>query len=292
MILIGENLNVMSKVLGEAFKNRDPKPVRAMVEAEVEAGVDVLDLNIGPARKGGPEFMEWLINTVQEVTDLMLCPDTTNMEAMEAGLAVCRNKVLINSISSRPERMAVLVPIAKKYGADFIGLTLSAEGIPRDVNERGLCAAEILAAAAENDITEEKIWFDPIILPVNTQQMQLSSCTEFIMMLKDLAPQAKSTGGLSNVSNGAPAHLRGILNRTYLIIIKRYGMYSAIVDAFDKELHAIAKGKMPELEVLIHKVMDGVEVDAAKLSKEEEGYVKTARVLMGQTLYSDSWLEL
>jgi 5-methyltetrahydrofolate corrinoid/iron sulfur protein methyltransferase len=214
------------------------------------------------------------------------------MEAMEAGLAICKNKVLINSISSRPERMAVLVPMAKKYGADFIGLTLSAEGIPRDVNERGLCAAEILAVAAENDIAEERIWFDPIILPVNSQQMQLSSCTEFIMMLKDLAPNAKSTGGLSNVSNGAPAHLRGILNRTYLMIVKRYGMYSAIVDAFDKELHAIAKGEMPGLETLIHSVMDGEEVDVAGLSKEEGEYVKTARVLMGQTLYSDSWLEL
>ena len=215
------------------------------------------------------------------------------MEAMEAGLAVCKNKVLINSISSRPERMAVLVPMAKKYGADFIGLTLSAEGIPRDVNERGLCAAEILAAAARERVYRKKdIWFDPIILPVNTQQMQLSSCTEFIMMLNDLAPNVKSTGGLSNVSNGAPAHLRGILNRTYLIMIKRYGMYSAIVDAFDKELHAIAKGKMPELEALIHRMMDGEAVDAAKLSKEEGEYVKTARVLMGQTLYSDSWLEL
>ena len=292
MILIGENLNVMSKELGEAFKNRDPKPVRAMVEAEVKAGVDVLDLNIGPARKDGPDFMRWLINTVQEVTDLMLCPDTTNMEAMEAGLAICKNEVLINSVSARPERMAVLVPMAKKYGASFIGLTLSTEGIPRDNNERGLYAAEILAAAATNEIPEEKIWFDPLILPVNTQQMQLAACTEFIMMLKDLAPQAKSTGGLSNVSNGAPKHLRGILNRTYLIILKRYGMYSVIVDAFDKELNAIAKEKMPELDVLIYKVMDGEAIDMAKLSREEQEYVKTARVLLGQTLYSDSWLEL
>jgi 5-methyltetrahydrofolate corrinoid/iron sulfur protein methyltransferase len=292
MILIGENLNVMSKVLGEAFKNRDPKPVRAMVEAEVKAGVDVLDLNIGPARKGGPEFMQWLVNTVQEVTGLILSLDTTNMEATEAGLQVCKNKALINSISARPERMEALVPIAKKYGADFIGLTLSAEGIPRDVNERGLCAAEIMAAAAANDISEERIWFDPIVLPVNSQQMQLSSCTEFIMMLKDLAPQAKSTCGLSNVSNGAPAHLRGLLNRTYMIILKRYGMYSAIVDAFDEELHAIAKGEKSELEALIHRVMDGEAIDMEKLSKEETEYVKTARVLLGQTLYSDSWLEL
>jgi 5-methyltetrahydrofolate corrinoid/iron sulfur protein methyltransferase len=292
MILIGENLNVMSKQLGEAFRNRDPEPIRKMVETEVEAGMDMLDLNIGPARKGGPEFMQWLVNVVQDVTDLSLSLDTTNMEAIEAGLAVCKNRALINSISARPERMEALMPVAKKYNASFIGLTLGTEGIPRDVNERGLFAAEIIAAAAAQDIPEENIWLDPIVLPINTQQQQIQGCTEFVMMLGDLAPNCKSTCGLSNVSNGVPAHLRGILNRTYLIMIKRYGMYSAIVDVFDTELKAIAKGRMPELEALVHRVMDGEDVDVSALSKEERDYVKTTRVLLGQNLYSDSWLEI
>jgi 5-methyltetrahydrofolate corrinoid/iron sulfur protein methyltransferase len=115
---------------------------------------------------------------------------------------------------------------------------------------------------------------------------------EFILMLKDLAPQAKSTCGLSNVSNGAPAALRGLLNRTYFIMIKRNGIYSAIVDAFDKELNAVARGKMPEMETLVGRVMDGEEVDVSSLSKEETEYVKTTKVLLGHDLYSDSWLEL
>lgn len=115
---------------------------------------------------------------------------------------------------------------------------------------------------------------------------------EFIVVSKDLAPNRKSTCGLSNVSYGVPAHLRGILNRTCLIMIKRHGMYSAIVDAFDKELHDIAKGGMPELEALVHRVMDGEGVDLRALSQEEIDYVKTTRVLLGQALYSDSWLEL
>ncbi len=82
------------------------------------------------------------------------------------------------------------------------------------------------------------------------------------------------------------------MNRTYLMMLKRYGMYSAIVDAFDNELRAIARGEMPGLEALIHRVMDGEEVDLSRLSQEEGDYVKTARVLMGQILYSDSWLEV
>jgi 5-methyltetrahydrofolate corrinoid/iron sulfur protein methyltransferase len=292
MKLIGENLNVMSKRIGEAFKQRDPEPIREMAIAEAKAGVDLLDINLGPARKAGPELMEWVVKTVQEVVDLPLSLDTTNVEAMEAGLQVHKGKALINSISARPERIEALVPLAKKYGAGFIGLTLGPEGIPRDANERGLLAAQIIAEAASHGIAEEDIWLDPIVLPINSQQIQVQGCTEFTMMLSDLAPNSKSTCGLSNVSNGAPSHLRGILNRTYLIILRRYGMYSAIVDAFDEDLKAIAWGKRPDLEALVYRVMDGETADPSGLSKEEADYVKTAKVLLGQTLYSDSWLEV
>ncbi len=292
MFLIGENLNVMSKKLGEAFQKRDAGPIRKMARAESQAGMDMIDLNIGPARKTGPDFMEWLVNVVQDETDLPLSLDTSNIEAIEAGLKAAKTRPLINSISARPERIEALMPMAKKYNAPFIGLTLSTEGIPRDANERGLCAAEILAAAGGHGIPEEDIWIDPIVLPVNTQQMQIQGCTEFMMMLADLAPSAKSTCGLSNVSNGMPAHLRGIMNRTYLIILRRYGLHSAIVDAFDEKLVAIARNREPELESLVHSVMDGVDVDVGSLSQENAHYVKTARVLLGQTLYSDSWLEI
>ncbi len=292
MLIIGENLNVISKKIGQAFKDRDPAPIREMAEAETKAGVDVIDLNLGPARKAGAELMEWVVKTVQEVTDLMLCLDTTNIEAIEAGLKVCKKKALINSISARPERLDALMPIAKKYNAAYIALSLGVEGIPRDANERALLAAEHLAKAAEYGIPEEDMWIDPIVLPTNTQQIQVQGCTEFMIMLGDIAPACKSTCGLSNISNGAPDHLRPILNRTYAIFLKRYGMYSAIADAFDQELQTIAKGKRPEIEALVHKVMDGEALSLAGLSKEETDYVKTARVLVGQTLYSDSWLDL
>ncbi|HOV89221.1 MAG TPA: dihydropteroate synthase [Syntrophorhabdaceae bacterium] len=292
MLLIGENINIMSRKIGEAIKNKDPEPIRKLAIAEAEAGMDMLDINLGPARKDGPEIMEWMVKTVQEVVDLPLSLDTTNIEAMEAGLRVHRGKALINSISARPERIMALMPLAKKYNAGFIGLTLGVEGIPRDANERGLLAAQIIAEATNYGIPEEDIWLDPIVLPVNSQQIQIQGCTEFAMMLNDLAPNSKSTCGISNVSNGVPKHLRAILNRTYLIILKRYGMYSAIADAFDEELREIARDKMNELEILIHRVMDGEVLNLDSLSKKEMDYVKTARILTGKTLYSDSWLEI
>jgi len=292
MILIGENLNITSKKVGEALKNKDQKIIRKIAEDQAEAGMDMLDINIGPASRSGPEIMEWVIRTVREVTELPLSLDTTNVNAIEAGLKIHEGKALINSISARPERMSALLPLAKKYKAAFVGLTLGEEGFPRDANERGLFAAQIIAEAAQYGIPEEDIWLDPITPPIKTQQLQINGCTEFAMMLQEAFPNCKSIYGGSNISNGIPRVLRGILNRVYLIILKRYGMYSAIVDAFDTELKAIAKGQRPEIESFVYEVMDGKIVDSSTLSEEEARYMKTIRVLLGQNLYSDSWLEL
>ena len=102
----------------------------------------------------------------------------------------------------------------------------------------------------------------------------------------------RSTCGLSNVSNGAPDHLRPILNQTYMMMLERYGMASAIVDAFDESLSRFARGGREDLRKLVYRVMDGEEIDVKSLPKEEADYVKTTRVLIAKTLYSDSWLEL
>jgi len=293
--LTGENLNVISKTLGPAMKNRDPKPIREMAERETEAGVDFIDLNIGPARKGGAELMEWIVRTVQEVSDLPLFLDTSNVEAIEAGLKVYqpkKGKAVINSIMARPERMEALIPLAAKYGAGMVALLWGPEGMPRDTDERALFLSELYMAATEAGVAPEDIYVDPIITPVNVQQDQLPHCMGLYQAQEDLAPGCRSTNGLSNVSNGAPEHLRPILNQTFLMMLIHCGVQGAIVDAFDKPLKDIARGKTPELVDLVGKIMKGEKVDASKLSKEEMDYVKTAKVLLGQSLYSDSWLEI
>ena len=291
MILIGESINVMSKIIGPALKERDPKPIQELAKAEAEAGVDYLDLNIGPARKAGDELMAWVVNTVQEVTDLPLSLDTTNPVAMEAGLKVHKGRALINSISLA--RMDEELPLVKKYNADMIGLLWGREGMPRDADERAMIASELMYAANEMGIPTETIWFDPIVTPAsNVDTNQVKPCLEFMSMLSEIAPGGKSAVGLSNVSNGTPTDLRPYLNRTYLMMLMKYGLHSAIVDAFDAELIKIARGERPELVGLIHRVMDGEKPDLSSLSQEEVGYVKTVRVLSGETLYSHSWLEV
>ena len=290
MILIGENINIMSQTIGPALKGRDPKPIQELAMAEVDSGVDYLDINIGPARKAGDELMEWAVKTVQEVTDLPLSLDTTNPVAMEAGLKVHKGKALINSISMA--RLEEELPLVKKYNADMIGLLVGLEGMPRDAAERAVLVVDLNYQASQMDIPDEDIWIDPIASPVSVEINQVQACVEFMSMLGDIAPGCKSTVGMSNISNGTPTHLRPYLNRTYLMMLMKYGLYSAIVDAFDPELIEIARGERAELVDLVHRMMDGEKPDLSSLNDEDIKYVKTVRVLTGESLYSHSWLEL
>jgi 5-methyltetrahydrofolate corrinoid/iron sulfur protein methyltransferase len=265
--------------IGTAMKERDGKTIQELARAEAEAGIDYLDINLGPARKGGADLMAWMVKTIQEVVDLPLYLDTTNVEAIEAGLKIYKNKkgkAVINSIMARPERMEAELPLAKKYDAGFVALLWGPEGMPRDEAERGVLATELMTKAAEHGIPNEDIWIDPIVTPVSSQQDQVKSMVQFMMMFRDLqemAPGLKSTCGLSNVSNGAPKELRPILNQTYLMILEKYGMEAAIVDAFDDDLKAFARGKREAIRTLIHRVVDGEELDQATISKEHLGYV-------------------
>ncbi|MDO8578625.1 MAG: dihydropteroate synthase [Dehalococcoidales bacterium] len=292
MILIGENINIMSKSLGPAMKERNPTPIQEMALAEIAAGVDYLDLNIGPARRDGDKLMEWIVNVVQEVTDKPLSLDTTNPVAMEAGLKVCKSKALINSISLQPARLESELPLVKKYNASMIGLLWGAEGMPRDANERCAMAVEIVYRANEWGIPNEDIWIDPIVSPVSVEINQVKACIEFMSMLSEIALGCKSVVGLSNISNGAPGHLRPYLNRAYLLMLMKHGLHSAISDAFDAELINVAKGGMPEISKLVWGMMDGEQPDFASLTPKELEYAKTVRVLTGQSLYSHSWLEI
>jgi 5-methyltetrahydrofolate corrinoid/iron sulfur protein methyltransferase len=292
MFTIAENLNVINKGIGRAFKEKDPKPIREMAEKLAQTQPTYIDINLGPARKGGEELMAWVVQTVQEVTDIPLALDTSNIAAIEAGLKVHKGKAIINSIMARPERYTVMLPICQRYGASMIALLWGPDGLPRDENERASLAVELLYAANEAGIPNEDIFVDPIITPVNIQQQQLMNTLTFMSMLQDIAPGAKSTCGLSNISNGPPDHLRPILNQTYMLMLERHGMYSCIIDAFDDKIMDIARGNRPDIVEMVHKVMDGEAIDMASLPKEMVDYVKTAKVILGHTLYSDSWLEI
>lgn len=292
MILIGENIHIISKDVSVAVKERNAKVIQGLAIAQTEAGVHYIDMNMGPARKNPEETAEWLVNTVQEVTDLPLAIDTLNPVAMEAGLRACtKARPLLNSASGRTDSKEQTLPLAKKYNTDLVLSVLTDKGCPPDVETRMESIMETVAYANELGIPNEDLWIDPILLPVSADQQQVIEALEFMKIVGDVLPGVKSTIGLSNLSNGTPEELRGILNRTYMVMLGRYGQHSVIADALDKELIRLNNGEMPDIVDLIYKVMDGEDVDLSSLSQQARDYAKTVKVLLGETLYSHSWLE-
>jgi 5-methyltetrahydrofolate corrinoid/iron sulfur protein methyltransferase len=294
MVIIGENIHVIAKAVSIAIRERDAKVIRDLAKAQTEAGADYIDLNVGPMKKDPEENMRWLVNTVQEVTDLPLSIDTMNPVAMEAGLKHCKKRPLLNSASGKTDSKEHMLPLAKKHNCDVVISVMTDKGMPPDVDSKIESIMDTVTHANELGIPNESIWVDPIILPVSTagegQRFAVTNL-EFIKILEDVLPGVKSTVGLSNVSNGVPDQLRPLLNRVYLMMLGKNGLYSAIADPLDKELMRLIKGEMPKITELIYKTMDGGDINLSALSPKEVEYVKTAKVLMGETLYSDAWLE-
>lgn len=291
---IAESINIMGKRSGSAMKERTPGPVQEMAKEEAAAGAAYLDLNIGPARKDGTELLPWVVQTVEAVSDLPLCLDTTNTDAMAAGFKVVKNKTaaIMNSISAQPERMEKLIPVAAEAGCNVIALLWGPDGMPRDSNERAAMAVDLMMALTEAGIPNEKMLFDPIATPITLGADQIQSGLEFLSMLQDIAPGAGSTIGLSNVSNGVAEHLRKYLDRTYLMMLMKYGISTAIVNSYDAELMAICKGERQDLVGMVHGMMDGNDPDPSTLEGTALEHYKTYKALSGQTVFSESWLEL
>jgi cobalamin-dependent methionine synthase I len=294
MIIIGENIHVIAREVSTAIRERDVKVIQDLTKAQAEAGADYIDLNVGPMKKDPEENMQWLVSTVQEVTDLPLSIDTMNPVAMEAGLEACKGRPLLNSASGKTDSKEQMLPLAQKYNCDVVISVITDKGMPPDVDSKIDSIMGTVEYANELGIANEDIWVDPIILPVSTAgegQRFAVACLEFIKILEDVLPGVKSTVGLSNISNGVPNELRPLLNRTYLVMLGKNGLYSAIADPLDKEFVSLVRGEMPEIVKLIERTMDGEDIDLSSISPKELDYVKTAKVLMGETLYSDAWLE-
>jgi len=274
MIVIGEKINIMSKTIGPAMRERDEGPIRAMALKQVEGGADVLDINLGPATKGGPEMMEWVVKVVQDtVPDTRLSLDTMNPLAMEAGLKVCKLQPIINSTSAERARLEVFLPLAKTYEAEIIGLAMTEQGVSRDANERVEAAMTILAAMMEFDVPADRVYIDPLLLPVSVAQQQAAEAAEAISMFGMLNdPPLKSTVGLSNIYNGCPEHVKSPLAAALLAIMIPAGLSSAIMDSNDELQMKVAR------------------TDPAELEATEE-LAKSMAVLRNEILYCSSYLD-
>ncbi len=285
MLIIGEKLSIIAKRVREAMMKRDKGPIQEIARAQYEAGAGMIDANIGPAEDGGEELMQWMVTTIQEAVPLPVCLDTTNYKAVEAGLKVHNNdygRPMINSTSNDPERFPML-ELAAKYNCDIIALTVGKGGLPADEEDRAAIAAEIMARAMEYGVPLENIYLDPLVLQIATTQEQAIKVIRAVEVFRQLNdPPMKTVVGLSNISNGCPKHVRPILNKYYFLMLLNAGLDAAIADPVEMK-------EAMEEKPLFDKVLNGQEID----DKEKMTVMKkTIDVILGNTLYAHSYLEM
>jgi 5-methyltetrahydrofolate corrinoid/iron sulfur protein methyltransferase len=305
MIIIGERIHIISQRVKAAIEERDTKAIQEMALRQVEAGSHYLDLNIGPSKKNGPEVMEWIVDAVQQVTDLPLSLDTTNAAAMEAGLKKCVRRAMVNSASAEQVRLNNMAPLAGKYGAELIALTMTEQGIPNTADGRAAVALDLIAAATEQGISSADLYLDPLVLPVSADQAGVRETIEAIRVFKQLVePAPKTVVGLSNVSNGAPNENRGLINRVFMIMCLGAGLDSAIVDPLDYELvewSKIVEGR--DSSTQRNRILVGLYDSVANLEEFDRSIVdmsdpeqlaiyKTIQILNNEIIYAHSYLKV
>ena len=306
MLIIGENIHIIAPPVKAAIETRDAKAIQAMALRQVEAGAGILDLNIGPQKKLGREVMPWIVEAVQEVTDVPLSLDTTNLAAMEEGLKVCKRQAMLNSASADPARCDSVMQLAAKYGARVIALTMGVDGIPTTADGRAGIAMETLLPAAEAaGVPVQDVFLDPLVLTVTCNQDVARESVEAIRMFKMMAdPPPTTVVGLSNISNGCPPETRPLINRTLLVMLLGAGLDSAIADPFDAEQNkfiriAEQRDESTPLGKLVVALYDASaameELDRGLVDESDPRQVelyKTYCMLQNQAIYADSYLRI
>ncbi|OPL12438.1 MAG: hypothetical protein AVO39_04515 [delta proteobacterium MLS_D] len=234
MIIIGEKINASIPSVRDAIGRRDESFLADLAGKQDTAGADYIDVNAGEGGEGAAT-MRWLVDVVRSATNKPLCLDSDDPSVLRAGLEVYRgDRVMINSVNAEPDRLKMVGSLAARNDACVIALVMDEGGIPRTVEERVRAADVIVKALADHGIAEERIFFDPLVLPVSVDSIQAGVTLKTIEALQKRYPAAGTVMGLSNISYGLPA--RGIVNRAFLLMAAAAGLDAAILNPLDKRL--------------------------------------------------------
>ena len=267
MIIIGERINGMFKDVKKAIAEKNKEVIQDLAAKQTAAGASYLDVNVGTAAADQAGTMQWLVETIQADCPTPLCLDSQKPDVIAAGLKVADTKrgILLNSSplnkKNDEEVLDKYIEMAEQAGPDgkLIALTMDKNGVPQDVDSRVAIAAEIVSKAMEKGFAAERLFIDPIILPVNvpnaqTQPMNVLMAMDQIKYLSDPPPHIVM--GLSNISQGTSE--RSLINRIFLAMALSHGCDAAIMEVLDKNMMNV---------------------------------VATAEMLMNKQIYSDSFLK-
>lgn len=235
MIIIGEKINSTIKNVYTAIENSDAPFIQELAVKQYKAGANYIDVNAGMFYQDEPQKLEWLIKTIQEVTDAPFSIDSPNSAAISAALKTNKNgKPIINSITCEKKRFESILPLVLEYNTGVIALCMDDGGIPETVEDRLKLADRIVGELTDKGIKPGDIYIDPIIQPIVAGSQYGVIALETMRAIKNRYPDVHIACGLSNISFGLPA--RKIINHAFLIAAMTSGMDGAILDPLDKRL--------------------------------------------------------
>ena len=307
MYIIGENIHIMADKVKAGIKERDAGFFQKLAVAQVEAGAQALDINLGPRKKDWEEIFPWMVKTVEAVVPTFPSVlDSTNLLGIEAGLKVItKAQPIINSTSAEEERLEAVPLIAKKYNAKLVALTMAKSGIPVSADERvGIAIEKLIPRALEIDFPVDDLIIDPLVLTVSGCQEYGPELIEAVRTLQVVwDPPPAISVGLSNVSNAVPDENRSLINRVYCAMLMGVGLQMIIADPFDEAQNEVIRviekrddsTPVGKLYLTISDriaAMEEPSIDDVDMGDPEQAAIwKTVQVLLNKVIYADSYLQ-
>ncbi len=241
MLIIGELINTSRQAIQAAVESKDAAYVQKIAVEQEQAGANYLDVNCGTQVFNEIETMEWLVNTVQEVSKLPLCIDSPNPKAIERGLSLAKyGQPMINSITGEAERYAQIQPLAQQYKSKIVALCMDDMGMPETAGDRLRVVRKLHHDLTAAGIPEDDIYFDPLVKPVSTGDQAGVEVLETVGLISRDYPNVHKVCGLSNVSYGLPN--RKVLNQLFMVETMTMGMDAYILDPLDRTMMGFVHG--------------------------------------------------
>ncbi len=236
MKIIAEKINGTRQQVAKAIVERNIELIQRLACRQAEAGAAWIDINAGTHPDREPEDLVWLAESVQAVTEVPLCLDSTNPKALAAAIAVTNKTPMINSVSGEPSRIEGVLPLAAQHGCPTVALCMDDKGIPVGVEPHLEVLRRLAKELNRAGISDDKVYVDPLVMTVATDTNSVNIALETIRAIRQEFPAMHITSGLSNVSFGLP--VRSLVNRTFVVLAMAAGMDSAIADPLDADLRA------------------------------------------------------
>jgi len=234
MIIIGEKINSSRRQIAEAIASGNREYIQNEAITQSDAGADYIDVNTAAFMEKEAEYLRWIIEAVQEVTELPLCIDSPDPKVIEKVISLVNKPPMINSITLEPSRLDGILPLVLEHRATVIGLCQTGDQMGRSAAEKVEIAGRLVEKVTSAGIGINALYIDPLVFPVGADSNSACATLDAIEEIMKQFQGVHTVCGLTNVSHGLPN--RKLVNRTFLAETVARGLDSAILDPSDKQL--------------------------------------------------------